>query len=43
MKDITNLYQLKTEDTKYSISDYLGAVLFALAIGVPFAIYFWRM
>jgi hypothetical protein len=42
MEDITNLYQLKTE-VKYSLSDYLGALLMALAIGIPFAIYFWRM
>ena len=44
MKDITTIYQLKTEDKiKYSFLDYLGAVLMALAIGIPFAIYFWRM
>ena len=43
MKDITNIYQRRTEDVKYSFSDYLGALLMALAIGIPFAIYFWRM
>lgn len=42
MNDITNIYQVKTE-VKYSFSDYLGALLMALAIGIPFAIYFWRM
>jgi hypothetical protein len=43
MKDITNIYQHKTEDVKYSFSDYMGALIMALAIGIPFAIYFWRM
>lgn len=43
MKDITNIYQCKTEDVKYSFSDYMGALIMALAIGIPFAIYFWRM
>jgi len=43
MKDITDIYQHRTEDTKYSFTDYLGALLMALAIGIPFAIYFWRM
>jgi hypothetical protein len=42
MNDITNIYQVKT-GVKYDLSDYLGAVLMALAIGVPFAIYFWKM
>lgn len=44
MKDITNIYQRRTEDTtRYHWSDYLGALIMALAIGIPFAIYFWRM
>lgn len=43
MKDITNIYQRRTGDTKYHWSDYLGALIMALAIGIPFAIYFWRM
>ena len=43
MKDLTNIYQCKTEDVKHSFTDYLGALLLALAIGVPFAIYFWKM
>ena len=43
MNDITNIYQHKPEVVTYSFSDYMGAVLLALAIGVPFAIYFWRM
>ena len=43
MKDLTNIYQCKTEDVKHSFTDYLGALLLALAIGIPFAIYFWRM
>ena len=34
MNDITNIYQVKTE-VKYKLSDYLGAVFMALAIGVP--------
>lgn len=43
MKDLTNIYQCRTEDVKHSFTDYLGALLLALAIGIPFAIYFWRM
>ena len=42
MDDITNIYQHKTE-VRYHWSDYLGAVLFAVLIGLPFAIYLWRM
>jgi len=42
MHDITNIYQHKPT-VAYHWSDYLGAVVFAICIGVPFAIYFWRM
>lgn len=44
MDDLTNIYQRRTEDTtRYHWSDYLGAILFAACIGMPFAIYLWRM